>query len=90
MDIQQAFDSLARYEQAEFINRNYEQLAADSGLNRPRLEDVDTFDIVYHLLDKVTPEQFLNSVITDLDELKEVLCQFAEGEYFGDFTDIEE
>lgn len=90
MDIQQAFDSLARYEQAEFINRNYEQLATDSGLNRPKLENVDTYDIVYHLLNKVTPEKLLDSVITDFEELKEVLCQFAEDEYLTEYTDIEE
>lgn len=90
MDIQQAFDSLVRYEQGEFINRNYKQLTTDSGLNRPRLEDVNTYDIVYHLLNNVTPERLLESVITDFDELKEVLCQFAEDEYLEEITDIEE
>lgn len=89
MDIQQAFDSLTRYEREEFIHHNYSQLVVDLGINRPNLEQADTNDLISYLLTEVNLEQLLDSIAVNFDELNSVLREFAEDEYFAENTSSE-
>lgn len=82
MDIQQAFDSLSRYEKAEFLMRNDKQLATILGINRPDFEKVETEDIVDYLLQSMSIEDILDAVVGDrFGELKYILFSYSVDKY---------